>query len=155
MPPSEQPSHKTTGLTPDIGIVELRNEVRFVEDVIQPICVPPSRGFKDRPQFGYVSGWGADNLGACDTNSNGPSPHTKCKFPFVYEREDGSKEIFSACAKHETPSIKNPICRQFFAWVEKNPGVHEIKYNMDESKSFKIYYWDEKRNGAAITTCYR
>ena len=151
MPPSKQPSHISTSLTPDVGIVELLQEVRFVQDLIQPICVPPSPSFKDRPQFGYVSGWGADNLGACDTNSNGPSPHTKCKFPFVHDREG-----FQGCSKHETPSIKNPICRQLFAWVEKNPGgVHQINYNMDESKSFKIYYWDEERNRAAITTCYR
>ena len=85
LPPSKQPS--SSALTPDVGIVELLKDVIFTEDLIQPICVPPSPGFKDRPQFGYVSGWGADNLGSCDTNSNGPSPHTKCKFPFVHERE--------------------------------------------------------------------
>ena len=32
----------------------------------------------------YVAGWGADNS-QCDSNDFGPSPHTMCKFPFVYK----------------------------------------------------------------------
>ena len=49
---------------PDLSIVELNREVKFVPDSIAPICLPPSSDFPDRatkenPVKAFVAGWGA------------------------------------------------------------------------------------------------
>ena len=48
--------------------------------------LPPCDSFLFQKIFlqAYVAGWGADNS-QCDSNDSGPSPHTMCKFPFVYK----------------------------------------------------------------------
>ena len=48
--------------------------------------IPPCDTFLFQKPFleAYVAGWGADNS-QCDSNDFGPSPHTMCKFPFVYK----------------------------------------------------------------------
>ena len=89
----------------------------------------------------YVAGWGAGNS-QCDSNDFGPSPHTMCKFPFVYKGKTNSlslstvnlrihskkpNKIFSKnewilfagithtrCTRMPTPSNDDPICKQFF-----------------------------------------
>ena len=36
------------------------------------------------PIHAYVAGWGA-TFSQCDSNENGPAPHKKCKFPFIWK----------------------------------------------------------------------
>ena len=74
--------------SPDLAIVELNRRVEFVPGMINPICVPPSSSFQDRPLEAYVGGWGAAKF-ACDTNNFGPNPNTMCKFPFVFKAQHG------------------------------------------------------------------
>ena len=73
--------------SPDLAIVELNRRIeQFVPNMINPICVPTSEAFKDRPKDAYVGGWGAERF-RCDTNDFGPNPHTMCKFPFVFKAQ--------------------------------------------------------------------
>jgi hypothetical protein len=49
---------------PDLAIVELNKEVKFVPEVIAPLCIPPTPEFPDKSTKehqvkAYVAGWGA------------------------------------------------------------------------------------------------
>ena len=107
-------------LTPDLAIIELRQRVNFVPNMIGPICVPPLTKFDDKPEYGYAGGWGANQF-SCDTNDNGPNPHTKCKFPFKYKGQ-----TYTKCTKIVTPSADNPICLQLYKWTN-GKRKHEFR----------------------------
>ena len=137
--------------SPDLAIVELNRRVKFVPDLINPICLPPTSKFKDRPKEAYVGGWGASQF-ACDTNEHGPNPHTMCKFPFNYQGQ-----VFQRCTRMPTPSATNPICVELFKWAERSKSKRIrklINFDMPESSSFKVYYWNEELKKPAYTTCY-
>merc|ERR1712037_206862 len=95
-----------------MAIVELNRKVEFIPDMVSPICVPLTEMFDDRPKEAYVAGWGYDQY-HCDTNDNGPNPHTQCKFPFIY-----NGEVQRKCAKTSTPAAENPICKELFNWAK-------------------------------------
>ena len=78
--------------SPDFAMVTLNREVKF-SDNVRPICVPDSSKFPDHPADGsdemmmaFVAGWGA-SFSTCDTNDYGPTPHTQCKFPFIFKNK--------------------------------------------------------------------
>ena len=78
--------------SPDFAMVTLNREVTF-SDNVRPICVPDSSKFPDHPADGsdekmmaFVAGWGA-SFSTCDTNDYGPTPHTQCKFPFIFKNK--------------------------------------------------------------------
>ena len=134
---------------PDLAIVELDRRVKFVPQMVSPICLPPNSAFKDRPKDAYVGGWGASKF-ACDTNDHGPNPHTMCKFPFEHKGQ-----VFHQCTRLPTPSASSPVCRQLFQWAKKSRRLRRlINSDMNESNSYKIYYWDDRLRKPAYTTCY-
>ena len=118
------------------------------DDFVGPICLPSSPNFFDRPESdeeedlkAYVAGWGS-TFGACDTGSFGPTPHTMCKFPFIFEGR-----IYNQCSFSPPPSAYNKICKEFF---RRN---RHINFN-DKKEAYKIYFWDKKASLARYTTCY-
>ena len=78
--------------SPDIAMVTLKRKVKF-NDFVGPVCVPDSSEFPDHPADGsgkqimaFVAGWGV-SYSTCDTNDYGPTPHTQCKFPFIFKKK--------------------------------------------------------------------
>ena len=76
--------------SPDLALVTLSRKIEF-NAFVCPVCVPNSDRFPDHPAEGsgenmmaFVAGWGAA-FSTCDTNDYGPTPHTQCKFPFVFK----------------------------------------------------------------------
>ena len=56
-----------------------------------------------------------------------------------------------------TPSATNPICVELFKWAERSKSKRirkMINFDMPESSSFKVYYWNEELKKPAYTTCY-
>ena len=92
-----------------------------------------------------MAGWGAA-FSQCDSNMFGPSPHTMCKFPFVYKGK-----VHKECIKGPPPSADNKVCQQFFKWLKKADKSYDYS---DKSRQFSIYLWDPKINNARVTTCY-
>ena len=78
--------------SPDFAMMTLNRKVMF-SNFVGPVCVPDSPEFPDHPTDGsgekmmaFVAGWGA-GYSACDTNDYGPTPHTQCKFPFIFKKK--------------------------------------------------------------------
>ena len=139
--------------SPDLAIVELNRRVEFVPNFINPICVPSTPRFNDRPKNVYTGGWGTNQFSPtiCSTNDFGPNPHTMCKFPFVY-----GGHVHNGCSHFPTPAANNPICNQFFAWAKRKSWSRKwAKSKMPESSSFKLYFWNKKHQKTSLTTCYR
>ena len=135
--------------SPDLAIVELNRRVKFVPEIVTPICLPPSPTFPDRPKDAFVGGWGASKF-MCDTNEHGPNPHTMCKFPFEH-----NGQVFDRCTRMPTPSASSPVCMQLFQWAKSSKRLRRLIHSdMSESSSFKIYYWDDALKKPAYTTCY-
>lgn len=129
--------------------MELNREVKFIKDYISPICVPVNQKFDDRPKDAFVGGWGASKF-ACDTNEFGPNPHAMCKFPFKYKGQ-----VHEGCTRLPTPASENPVCSQLFRWASKKKQLmRQLKVDMSQSTSARVYFWNDKKKKAQLTTCY-
>lgn len=132
---------------PDLALVKLAQKVKFIPYLINPICVPPTPDFDDMPSDAFVGGWGADSF-ACGTNENGPNPHTQCKFPFTFKGQ-----VFQSCTRMPTPSSHNHVCQELFRWAFQRK--FRPVTGLNQGNSLLVYYWDEKTNKAAYTSCYK
>ena len=137
--------------TPDLALVKVGRKIEFKRGIVAPVCLPPGPHYPDHPSRSgkvfkaYVAGWGAE-YSQCDSNLFGPSPHTMCKFPFVY-----NGILHKSCAHIPPPSSDNEVCKQFHAWAKgKDPNFDPN----DRSKVFSVFLWDLKVNKARVTTCY-
>lgn len=99
----------------DLALLRLDRSVEFVKHVIAPICLPWGSGFAEEsgPGLASIAGWGAKEDAACLTEWGGPAPFHQCKFPFVF-----ANNIYSQCTFAESPSFKDPLCREFFRQQE-------------------------------------
>ena len=102
----------------DLALIKTKEYINFykTDSMIQdygvgPICLPRSPKFPDQ-QVGfydthsvYVAGWGLMEDKECNTNDQGPSTFTKCKFPFEFRGE-----IHWHCLWGKTPSSLNKDC---------------------------------------------
>ena len=80
----------------------------------------------------YVAGWGADNS-QCDSNDFGPSPHTMCKFPFVYKGKTNNLSmprvtIFKAY--ENIKSILQACMNRFFSQEQLIPDVQLTQHHL-------------------------
>ena len=141
--------------SPDLALATLSREIKF-NDFVRPVCVPNSATFPDHPAEGsgedmmaFVAGWGAA-YSTCDTNDYGPTPHTQCKFPFVFKGKEYKRystcclsfcfqafqvetlKPISSCSTSRPPSAHNKVCRQFFRWSKK------VDPKFDEHDSKKV-----------------
>jgi hypothetical protein len=149
----------------------MSTEFKFSE-AVGPICVPDTPKFMDRPASekdkdmrAFVAGWGA-TFSTCDTNRNGPMPHTQCKFPFKFQGKTYDRLVSirpyqcqnffhlivpNRCSKKPPPSAHNKICQQFFRWAKKE----DPEFNMHNfNKVYSVYFWDPSIRKPRYTTCY-
>ncbi|TRY62920.1 hypothetical protein TCAL_02031 [Tigriopus californicus] len=136
--------------SPDLALAKLDRDVVFSASVF-PICIPIANDFpdisnRDQKLQAFVAGWGAV-YSQCDTNDQGPSPHTMCKFPFVYQGM-----VHHQCAQMPPPSHDNPVCQQFLRWHSRVGSRGRIQ--MGQEGTFSIFYWDDAAGRAERTTCY-
>jgi len=152
------------GFSPDLSMAKLSRPVTFKTNVVAPICIPSEQDtmdtIKERNKV-YIAGWGAQ-FSACDTNENGPSPNTMCKFPFEH---NGKKYDF--CTHDPNPAEMNPICKKFLEWStmvkikhkKVNANGHAIPVKINYGQNQHIYCFDTKLGGSHelgwCGTCYR
>ena len=91
----------------DLALVKIEKPLTFNERV-SPICLP-SEDFNVNKIEAFVSGWGATSDVACVTEpGKGPSPTTRCQFPFVWMNTS-----YQSCSFHSTPSGDHKVCEEF------------------------------------------
>ena len=139
--------------------MKLNKRVEFSKEVA-PICLPtPDMNFPDIPGqapsakggkngtfVGYVAGWGAA-FSQCDSDDFGPSPHTPCKFPFVYKGQ-----TYEDCSKDPPPSSGSKICHQFFRWLKQ--ADKQAPADDNKNAHYLIYYWNSKTEQPASKSCF-
>ena len=106
----------------DVALLKTDAAVDFLPGQIQPICLPFGGHFPDIRTDAVVAGWGSLKNTACHTGPNGPSPNSKCVFPFA-----SGGRIFHDCAYGPNPSAKDPLCKSL---KEDMPG--ELGHERDE-----------------------
>jgi len=131
------PDYKTKQ---DIALVKLNREVKFIDGVIEPICLPKVFDKSDIPKGDerlnvYVAGWG-NMTTKCTTNELGPWKNKKCLASFTYK---GKKQ--SDCMNSRSPSSKDDVCKKF-----KKANKSDYPKKQGEA----VLITDGKKN----TTCY-
>ena len=112
---------------------------------ISPICLPNVRQFSNNifnkyPHV-YVAGWGSQEDRECTTNKFGPSPFTKCKFPFEYRGE-----IYNWCIGGDTPAVDNEECMK----LNRSEGIY-LK-TLEHLNYTKVHV--ENTDNRTIANCY-
>ena len=146
--PKYRPKHKFHQHA-DLALLRTKERINFHKTNpefndfgIEPICMPRGRRFRDEDAVSdavFVAGWGAKADKECNTNSKGPSPYTKCKFPFEH-----NGEVFHGCLMGFTPSFYDEECKN----LKRNKNLKDLppsNYSRVDVKTPK----DE-----TITRCY-
>ena len=95
----------------DIALIQLDKLVKFIPNILEPICLPLSFDKSDvvkNPQeelMVYAAGWG-QVFTECVTDEFGPVKDLKCKLPFTYKGRTHHR-----CATSTTPSAKDEDCK--------------------------------------------
>ncbi|XP_071749552.1 uncharacterized protein [Lepeophtheirus salmonis] len=122
----------------DIALLELQKPIH-IDSKIMPICLPFGHKFPDSHGQTYVAGWGMRSDLECLTTSNGPSPFTKCKFPFYY-----GNMLFHSCVLTDSPSSTNVWCRRF------QKSMHGKKFPPKGASKVDI----QSQKGKLLSECF-
>ena len=115
----------------DLALLKMHKDIGFTRKIM-PICLPMGKRFPDRKGDVFVAGWGRISDDKCTTDEFGPSPNTKCKFPFRFHSIS-----FSSCVKMASPTNQDKICRSLKVLKRIKPfpddGVHSINVRTKNS----------------------
>ena len=115
------------------------------EGSILPICWSNSLpdNIVDGGEHVYVAGWGSTQDVECNTNEFGPSPFSKCKFPFDYKNM-----TFNHCVRSSTPTTGNALCRKLRTFQRMNNILQHNYHATHILRKSRLGYMK------AVTGCY-
>ena len=126
----------------DLALVRMKKEITF-SDKVMPICLPGGPKFPDSKGEVFVAG-SSCGYKYCKTDNEGPTPYTKCKFPFEY-----GNIHFHTCAFTSSPSSLNKDCMNLLKSLNATDRTE-----FPQKGYSRVDIWNRQRK-LKLASCYK